>query len=195
MPLVSSWLLKSLAGSEPVSDARQGRDPSPIVLLGNGVISVGPAATVIHLPAVNTALNVSEAARLYRLLGRRRIIASYPAHEREARTKGIPSLGSGMIFPVLEEERQPVARMRLQELAEAHLGALVLLLQDICVGAVVIGAGIAAACGGDARGGGHIRGDRGPERVTPQRNVSTGALSGVSVAAAACSSCSAASVA
>lgn len=35
---------------------------------------------------------------------RAKIVASYPAHEREARTKGIPSLGSGMIFPVLEEE-------------------------------------------------------------------------------------------
>lgn len=32
-----------------------------------------------------------------------RIIASYPAHEREARTKGVPSLGSGRIFPVSEE--------------------------------------------------------------------------------------------
>lgn len=35
---------------------------------------------------------------------RAKIIASYPAHEREARTKGIPSLGSGLIFPVMEEE-------------------------------------------------------------------------------------------
>lgn len=34
---------------------------------------------------------------------RARIIASYPAHEREARTKGVPSLGSGRIFPVVEE--------------------------------------------------------------------------------------------
>jgi len=32
-----------------------------------------------------------------------RIIASYPAHELEARTKGIPVLGSGRIFPVTEE--------------------------------------------------------------------------------------------
>lgn len=31
------------------------------------------------------------------------IIASYPAHEREARTKGIPTLGSGRIFPIEEE--------------------------------------------------------------------------------------------
>jgi phage terminase large subunit-like protein len=35
---------------------------------------------------------------------RAKIIASYPAHEREARTKGIPSMGSGLIFPVVEEE-------------------------------------------------------------------------------------------
>jgi hypothetical protein len=33
-----------------------------------------------------------------------KIIASYPAHELEARTKGIPVLGSGRIFPVSEEE-------------------------------------------------------------------------------------------
>jgi phage terminase large subunit-like protein len=32
-----------------------------------------------------------------------KIIASYPAHELEARTKGIPVLGSGRIFPVAEE--------------------------------------------------------------------------------------------
>lgn len=31
------------------------------------------------------------------------IIASYPAHEREARTKGIPTLGSGRIFPIADE--------------------------------------------------------------------------------------------
>lgn len=35
---------------------------------------------------------------------RARIIASYPAHEREARVKGIPTLGSGRIFPVAEEK-------------------------------------------------------------------------------------------
>lgn len=33
---------------------------------------------------------------------RERIIASYPAHEREARAKGIPTLGSGRIFPIEE---------------------------------------------------------------------------------------------
>ena len=34
---------------------------------------------------------------------RAKIIASFPAHEREARAKGIPTLGSGRIFPVSEE--------------------------------------------------------------------------------------------
>jgi phage terminase large subunit-like protein len=34
---------------------------------------------------------------------REKIAASYPAHEREARTKGVPSMGSGRIFPVAEE--------------------------------------------------------------------------------------------
>jgi phage terminase large subunit-like protein len=33
---------------------------------------------------------------------RERIVASYPAHEREARAKGIPVLGDGAVFPVEE---------------------------------------------------------------------------------------------
>lgn len=35
---------------------------------------------------------------------RARIIASYPSHEREARTKGIPQLGSGKVFPVNQDD-------------------------------------------------------------------------------------------
>lgn len=31
------------------------------------------------------------------------IIASYPAHERDARAKGIPTMGSGRVFPIEEE--------------------------------------------------------------------------------------------
>jgi phage terminase large subunit-like protein len=34
---------------------------------------------------------------------RAKIIASFPAHEREARAKGIPTLGSGLIFPIVED--------------------------------------------------------------------------------------------
>lgn len=35
---------------------------------------------------------------------RERIIASFAPHEREARSKGIPTLGSGKIFPIAESE-------------------------------------------------------------------------------------------
>lgn len=35
---------------------------------------------------------------------RARIIASFPAHEREARARGVPILGSGRIFPVPQED-------------------------------------------------------------------------------------------
>ena len=51
-----------------------------------------------------TVINMTiEDAEHYTPEQRKQIIESYPAHEREARTKGIPSLGSGRIFPVLEE--------------------------------------------------------------------------------------------
>jgi phage terminase large subunit-like protein len=40
---------------------------------------------------------------------RAKIIASYPAHEREARTRGVPLLGSGRIFQISEEQvREPL---------------------------------------------------------------------------------------
>lgn len=35
---------------------------------------------------------------------RREIIDSYPAHERDARAKGIPIMGSGRVFPIEEEQ-------------------------------------------------------------------------------------------
>lgn len=34
---------------------------------------------------------------------REQIVASYPAHQREARAKGIPTMGSGRVFPVADE--------------------------------------------------------------------------------------------
>jgi hypothetical protein len=37
-----------------------------------------------------------------------KIIGSYPAHEPEARTRGIPTLGSGRIFPVSEQKSQSI---------------------------------------------------------------------------------------
>lgn len=45
---------------------------------------------------------------------RKAIIATYPAHEREARTMGVPTLGSGRIFPVAEADIV-VAPIRIPE--------------------------------------------------------------------------------
>lgn len=49
-----------------------------------------------------TTMTIDDAEH-YTAEERERIVASYPAHEREARAKGVPTLGSGRIFPVEEE--------------------------------------------------------------------------------------------
>lgn len=49
-----------------------------------------------------TTMTIDDAEH-YTAEERQAIIDSYPAHEREARTKGVPTLGSGRIFPVSEE--------------------------------------------------------------------------------------------
>ena len=48
-----------------------------------------------------TRMTIEDAAP-YTPAQRAAIIASYPAHEREARTKGVPLLGSGRVFPIDE---------------------------------------------------------------------------------------------
>ena len=42
---------------------------------------------------------------------RQALIDGYPAHEREARTRGLPQFGSGLVYPVLDEriECDPIA--------------------------------------------------------------------------------------
>lgn len=49
-----------------------------------------------------TSMTIDDAEH-YTKEERERIAASYAEHEREARTKGIPALGEGRIFPVTEE--------------------------------------------------------------------------------------------
>lgn len=49
-----------------------------------------------------TQMNIEEAEH-YTPAERKAIIASYPLHEREARARGIPTMGSGKVFPVVEE--------------------------------------------------------------------------------------------
>lgn len=43
-----------------------------------------------------------------------RITASYPPYEREARTQGVPALGSGRVFPIAGE-KIGVARKKFEE--------------------------------------------------------------------------------
>ncbi|MEZ5665903.1 MAG: terminase family protein [Alphaproteobacteria bacterium] len=49
-----------------------------------------------------TRMTIADAAHLS-AAQRAAIVAGYPPHEREARTQGIPQLGSGRVFPVAEE--------------------------------------------------------------------------------------------
>lgn len=50
-----------------------------------------------------TSMTINDAAH-YTEDERKAIIASYPAHERKARTQGIPQLGSGRVFPIDEDD-------------------------------------------------------------------------------------------
>jgi phage terminase large subunit-like protein len=49
-----------------------------------------------------TTMTIDDVAH-YSAEERKRIISSYPAHEAEARVRGVPTLGSGRIFPVPED--------------------------------------------------------------------------------------------
>jgi hypothetical protein len=52
--------------------------------------------THVTVMTINDALHYSPERRA-------QIIASYPAHEREARVNGVPTLGSGRIFPIADD--------------------------------------------------------------------------------------------
>lgn len=71
-----------------------------------------------------TQMTIEEAEH-YTPEERKRIIESYPEHEREARTKGIPVLGSGRVFPVTEEsirEPQPLLQDIWTRIAGLDIG-------------------------------------------------------------------------
>jgi phage terminase large subunit-like protein len=56
-----------------------------------------PAGTTVITMTIADALHYSDEMR-------QSIINSYPPHERDARTRGIPTLGSGAVFPVNEKD-------------------------------------------------------------------------------------------
>lgn len=56
------------------------------------------------MPGTHVTQMTIEDAEHYTLEQRESIIASYPEYERDARTRGIPQLGSGRVFPISEAE-------------------------------------------------------------------------------------------
>lgn len=98
--IVSNMLAQMLSGVPPLERAEAVRQAEAIVLIGCGVVTVGHDTTPLHLPGVETALNVSEAVRLYRLAGGKRIIA----------TGGMPPHGAGKI-PESEVMQHSLASM------------------------------------------------------------------------------------
>ena len=63
---------------------------------------IGRFFPVPNTPDRDLTMMTIEDAEHYSPEQRERIIASYPEHEREARARGIPVLGSGRVFPVAE---------------------------------------------------------------------------------------------
>lgn len=68
-----------------------------------GMSGVVKRYLIDQVPGTNVTTMAIDDAEHYTPEQRIAIITSYPAHEREARTKGIPTLGSGRIFPITEE--------------------------------------------------------------------------------------------
>lgn len=100
LPLVSGLLSRMLSGAARIERAGAVREAEAIVLIGCGVVTAGDEATPVHLPGVETAFNISEAVRLYRLAGRMRIVA----------TGGMPPGGAGTI-PESEAIQQYLLQM------------------------------------------------------------------------------------
>ncbi|HEX7086740.1 MAG TPA: YdcF family protein [Vicinamibacterales bacterium] len=77
LPQCAGWLLDLAVGTPPhVQDASDAAGVRTVVLLGNGAVSADDGERSLNMPSVETAYNVLEAVRLYRVLGAPRIIAS-----------------------------------------------------------------------------------------------------------------------
>jgi hypothetical protein len=68
-----------------------------------GMSDVVKKFLVDKVPGTHVTQMTIDDALHYTDAEREAIIASYPKHEREARAKGIPTMGSGRVFPVDEE--------------------------------------------------------------------------------------------
>ena len=88
LPLVAGILKQGPgANTSVVERVEQARGARTLVILGTGVASIGSRERAVHVPGVNTALNMVEGVRLYQLLGRPRVIV----------TGGMPPGGAGRV--------------------------------------------------------------------------------------------------
>jgi hypothetical protein len=78
------------------------RSPGEVVLpqVGNGEGMMPQMSTARHV----TTMTLDDAEH-YSAEDKKRIAAQYPDHERDTRTKGVPSMGSGRVFLVNEDKR------------------------------------------------------------------------------------------
>lgn len=67
-----------------------------------GMSEVVKRFLIDKVPGTHVTQMTIEQASHYSQAEREAIIASYPAHEREARAKGVPTMGSGKVFPIEE---------------------------------------------------------------------------------------------
>ena len=99
-PIISGLLAVMLGGTTRLERPETVREAEAIVLIGCGVLTAGDDEVPVHLPGVETAFNISEAVRLYRLAGRAKVVV----------TGGMPPGGAGSI-PESEAMREYLLRM------------------------------------------------------------------------------------
>ena len=68
-----------------------------------GMSEVVKRYLIDKVPGTHITQMTIEDALHYSVDQRQAIIAAYPPHEREARAKGVPTMGSGRVFPIPEE--------------------------------------------------------------------------------------------
>lgn len=81
-------------------------DLNPVIMTFTplqGMSAVVKRFLIDKVSGTNVTQMQIEEAEHYTPAQRKAIIDSYPEHERDARSKGIPTMGSGKVFPVVEE--------------------------------------------------------------------------------------------
>jgi uncharacterized SAM-binding protein YcdF (DUF218 family) len=101
--VVSGALSRMLSTSTPVTSPDTVRQSAAIVLIGCGTLTAGSRDEQVNFPGTETATNISEAVRLYKLAGGHSVIA----------TGGMPPLGANLV-PESEVMRDYLVRMGVQ---------------------------------------------------------------------------------